>query len=95
MGEVFIFLINYGIGVWMGVFYEIDIVVYKRLLDFFFMECKYGSRILNLLLCSICICRVEVFFIDRIEGKKKFRCKNIYFFGYMFNMVCIVILCVI
>lgn len=28
------FLINYGIGVWMVVFYEIDIVVYKRLLDF-------------------------------------------------------------
>lgn len=94
MGEVFIFLINYGIGVWMDVFYEIDIVVYNRLFDFFYMECKYGSRILNLLFCSICICRVEVFFIDRIV-EKKFRCKNIYFFGYMFNMVCIVILCVI
>lgn len=35
MGEVFIFLINYEIGVWMVVFYEIDIVVYNRLLDFF------------------------------------------------------------
>lgn len=67
MGEVFIFLINYG--VWMNVFYEIDIVVYNRLLDFF-MECNNDSRILNLLFCSICICRVEVFFIDRIVKKK-------------------------
>lgn len=66
MGEVFIFLINYG--VWMNVFYEIDIVVYNRLLDFF-MECNNDSRILNLLFCSICICRVEVFFIDRIVRK--------------------------
>lgn len=69
MGEVFKFLINYGIGVWMDVFYEIDIVVYNRLFDFFYMECKYGSRILNLLFCSICNCSVEVFFIDRIVRK--------------------------
>lgn len=69
MGEVFKFLINCGIGVWMDVFYEIDIVVYNRLFDFFYMECKYGSRILNLLFCSICNCSVEVFFIDRIVRK--------------------------
>lgn len=59
------------------------------------MECKHGSRTLNLLSRSTRTCRVEVSFSDRIEGKKKFRRKNTYFFGYTFNMVCIVILCVI
>lgn len=79
----------------MAVFYEIDIVAHKRSPDFFYMECKHGSRTLNLLSRSTRTCRVEVSFTDRIEGKKKFRRKNTYFFGYTFNMVCIVILCVI
>lgn len=30
------FSINYGIGVWMAVFYEIDIVAHKRSPDFFY-----------------------------------------------------------
>lgn len=60
----------------------------------FFMECKHGSRTLNLLFRSTRTCRVEVSFTDRIVGGK-FRRKNTYFLGYTFNMVCIVILCVI
>lgn len=79
----------------MAVFYEIDIVAHKRSPDFFYMECKHGSRTLNLLSRSTRTCRVEVSFTDRIVEKKKFRRKNTYFFGYTFNMVCIVILCVI
>lgn len=58
------------------------------------MECKHGSRTLNLLFRSTRTCRVEVSFTDRIV-EKKFRRKNTYFLGYTFNMVCIVILCVI
>lgn len=64
----------------MAVFYEIDIVAHKRSPDFFYMECKHGSRTLNLLSRSTRTCRVEVSFTDRIEGKKKFRRKNTYFF---------------
>lgn len=60
----------------------------------FFMECKHGSRTLNLLFRSTRTCGVEVSFADRIVGGK-FRRKNTYFLGYTFNMVCIVILCVI
>lgn len=93
MGEVLTFSINYGTGVWMEVFYEIDIVAHKRSPDLF-MECKHGSRTLNLLFRSTRTCRVEVSFTDRIV-EKKFRRKNTYFLGYTFNMVCIVILCVI
>lgn len=77
----------------MAVFYEIDIVAHKRSPDLF-MECKHGSRTLNLLFRSTRTCRVEVSFTDRIV-EKKFRRKNTYFLGYTFNMVCIVILCVI
>lgn len=75
-------------------FYEIDIVAHNRSPDFFYMECKHGSRTLNLLFRSTRTCRVEVSFTDRIV-EKKFRRKNTYFLGYTFNMVCIVILCVI
>lgn len=53
----------------MDVFYEIDIVAHNRSPDFF-MECKHGSRTLNLLSRSTRTCRVEVSFTDRIEGEK-------------------------
>lgn len=68
MGEVLTFSINYGTGVRMDVFYEIDIVAHNRSPDFF-MECKHGSRTLNLLSRSTRTCRVEVSFTDRIVRK--------------------------
>lgn len=49
-------------------FYEIDIVAHKRSPDFF-MECKHGSRTLNLLFRSTRTCGVEVSFTDRIVGE--------------------------
>lgn len=51
-----------------GFFYEIDIVAHKRSPDFF-MECKHGSRTLNLLFRSTRTCGVEVSFTDRIVGE--------------------------
>lgn len=69
MGEVLTFSINYGTGVRMDVFYEIDIVAHNRSPDFFYMECKHGSRTLNLLFRSTSTCRVEVSFPDRIVRK--------------------------
>lgn len=63
----------------MAVFYEIDIVAHKRSPDFFYMECKHGSRTLNLLSRSTRTCRVEVSFTDRIEGEKSLGVKILTF----------------
>lgn len=46
---------------------------------FFYMECKHGSRTLNLLSRSTRTCRVEVSFTDRIEGKKSLGVKILTF----------------
>lgn len=43
------------------------------------MECKHGSRTLNLLSRSTRTCRVEVSFTDRIEGKKSLGVKILTF----------------
>lgn len=77
-----------------GGFFMKSILLHIKDRQIFFMECKHGSRTLNLLFRSTRTCRVEVSFTDRIV-EKKFRRKNTYFLGYTFNMVCIVILCVI
>lgn len=83
-----------GVLVWMDVFFMKSILLHIIDRRIFFMECKHGSRTLNLLPRSTRTCGVEVSFTDRIV-EKKFRRKNTYFLGYTFNMVCIVILCVI
>lgn len=53
----------------MDVFYEIDIVAHNRSPDFFYMECKHGSRTLNLLFRSTRNCSVKVSYTDRIVRK--------------------------
>lgn len=77
-----------------GPFFMKSILLHIIDRQIFLMECKHDSRTLNLLPRSTRTCGVEVSFTDRIVGGK-FRRKNTYFLGYTFNMVCIVILCVI